>query len=987
MKRILLIALSLIPMLVSAQEHLISGIVTDADTHAAVEMATIQMLNADSTFVSGTTADNKGRFEMAAAKPGKYILRIQNIGYKKAYKDIVVAKTGDVNAGKIRLYPEAIVLKGTTVTANAAKVVLSKDTFIYNAAAYRTPDGSTIEELVKRLPGAQVDDDGKITINGKQVTKIKVDGKEFMTGDTKTAMKNLPTSIISKIKAYNEKSDLAKVTGIDDGEEQTVLDFGVKPGMNRGLMANADLSYGTKDRYAERLMGAYFNSDTRAMLFGNANNTNDMGFPGGGGRGSFGRGRNGLNAMKMVAANFNYNKKKRFEFDGNVRWNHSDNDTRTKSASENFVSSSNSFSNSLNQSYSRSDEWNAQMRLEWKPDTMTNILFRPKFSFSKSDGKSINSSAQFSENPYNYVSSPLDAESLEKLAENDALVNTNLNNSISYSESKSAGGTLQINRKLGNRGRNVTLRASMDYSEDTSKSINVSKVTLYKIKNAEGTDSTYFKNRYNVVPSKKWNYSIQATYSEPIMRATYLQFSYKFNSSFTRNRRSTYDFSQTDNDFITGITPAYRSWDEYLSTLAYPYEHYRDDALSRNSEYRNFTHNIEVMFRMIRTKMKLNAGFMVQPQNTHFVQDYLNVHTDTSRNVINVSPTLDFRYRFSKVSSLRVNYRGTTSQPSMTDLLDITDDSDPLNISKGNPGLKPSFTNNLWAEYNNYFEKRQQSVMASLNYSTTRNSIGSKVTYDEKTGGRTVRPENINGNWNMSGMLVFNTAVDTAGYWNVNTMTNIAYNNRVGYLEQTLNGGTQKNLTKSFDLNERLGFSYRNSWLEAEIDGALQYMHTNNNLQAMANLNTWQFSYGGTINVTCPWGTSISTDLHQNSRRGYSDNSMNTNELVWNAQLSQGFLRGRALTVSLQFYDILAQQSNFSRSVTSMSRSDTEYNSINSYAMVHVVYRLNLFGKRQQQRQMQGPRDGENPRMMPPPGHDGGGGFNGRPGFGRPPRM
>ena len=323
----------------------------------------------------------------------------------------------------------------------------------------------------------------------------------------------------------------------------------------------------------------------------------------------------------------------------------------------------------------------------------------------------------------------------------------------------------------------------------------------------------------------------------------------------------------------------------------------------------------------------------------------------------------------------------------MSDLLDITDDSDPLNISKGNPGLKPSFTNNLWAEYNNYFEKHQRSVMASLNYSTTRNSIGSKVTYDDKTGGRTVRPENINGNWNMSGMLVFNTAVDTAGYWNINTMTNLAYNNRVGYLEQTLNGGTQKNLTKSFDLNERLGFSYRNSWLEAEIDGALQYMRTKNNLQAMANLNTWQFSYGGTINITCPWGTSISTDLHQNSRRGYSDNSMNTNELVWNAQLSQGFLRGRALTVSLQFYDILAQQSNFSRSVTSMSRSDIEYNSINSYAMVHVVYRLNLFGKRQQQQQMRGPRDGENPRMMPSPGRDRNGGFNGGPGFGRPPRM
>ena len=267
-------------------------------------------------------------------------------------------------------------------------------------------------------------------------------------------------------------------------------------------------------------------------------------------------------------------------------------------------------------------------------------------------------------------------------------------------------------------------------------------------------------------------------------------------------------------------------------------------------------------------------------------------------------------------------------------------------------------------------------IMASVNYSNTRNSIGYKVTYDEQTGGRTTRPENINGNWNAGGMFIFNMAIDTTGYWNVNTFTNLDYQNRVGYLSLNRNADSQRNVTKSTTIGERLAMSYRNSWLEVELDGSLNYMHTRNNLQPVSNLDTWQFAYGGTINITAPWGTSISTDLHQNSRRGYSDNSMNTNELIWNAQVSQSFLRSRSLTVSLQFNDILSNQSNFSRTVSAMSRSDVQYNSINSYAMLHVIYRFNLFGGKMARRGNDRPGYGPGPRggrygfggMRPPMG-------------------
>lgn len=931
-------------MAASAQGIKITGTLVDRDTKEGVMLATVQMLKPDSTYVSGVLSDEKGNFSIEVSATGSYILKFTSVGYTPLTKTVKVDGKKDIALGKITFNADAIMLKGATVVGQAARVTVQEDTFVYNASAYRTPEGSVVEELVKRLPGAQVSDDGTITINGKEVKKVLVDGKEFMTGDTQTALKNLPTSIIDKIKSYDEKSDLAKVTGIDDGEEQTVLDFGIKKGMNKGVFGNVDASVGTQDRYAERLMGALFKDKTRVMLMGNLNNVNDRGFPGGGGGGRFGRGAQGLNTSKMAGANFNLEPSSKLKLDGSVCWNHSNGDKRTEQSVENFVSTAGSFSNSLNQNYTRSDNWNARMRLEWTPDTMTNIMFRPSFSYSKSDGLTSGTSASYNEDPYSYVSDPLSQESISIMDEKGLMVNHRENSSITYSDNLSIGAMLQLNRKLNSKGRNATLRTDISYGEGDSKSLSTSNVHLYQVEDAFGNDSTYQTNRFNTTPTKTLNYSVQFTYSEPVFKAMFLQLSYKFNYKYNKSDRSTFDFSNVDGNMFAGVDNVYRGWDNYLSRLDHPLDNYLDESLSRYSEYKNYIHEIQLMLRVIREKYRLNVGVMVQPQKTRFIQRYQGINTDTVRNVVNVTPTLDFRYRFSKLSNLRINYRGTTSQPSMTDLLDIRDDSDPLNITMGNPGLKPSFTNTLRLFFNNYTQEHQRATMVHLNYSNTHNSISNMVTYDEETGGRTTRPENINGNWNISGALMFNTALDSVGYWTVSTFTNVRYNNYVGYLALDQYSGSRKNTTKTTTIGEQLTASFRNSWLEVSLDGSVDYTHTRNLLQSQNNLDTWQFAYGGYFSLYLPWGMSLSTDLHQNSRRGYNDSSMNTNELIWNMQLSQSFLKGNALTVSLQLYDILNEQSNFSRTINAMQRSDTRYNSINSYAMLHAVYRVNIFG-------------------------------------------
>lgn len=991
-KSVLTLLLLFIAMMMQAQQHLITGAIIDKGTNDPVEASTVQLLRADSTYISGAISDENGLFSLQAPEDGSYLLKITSVGYKPTVRRIMMTQGKDLAMGKININAEAIMLKAATVTAMAKKVVLKEDTFVYNSAAYRTPEGSTIEELVKRLPGAEVSDDGSIKINGKEVKKILVDGKEFMTGDTKTALKNLPTSIIDKIKAYDEKSDLAKVTGIDDGEEETVLDFGVKRGMNKGLIANMDLSIGTKQRYSERGMAAYFNDRNRLMMFASANNTNDMGFPGGGGPGGWGFNKQGLNASKMLGLNYNYENKDKLKMDASLRWNHSDGDISSTVASENFVSQNSSFSNSRAKNFSRSNSWDGRFRLEWKPDTMTNIMFRPSFTIKSSDALARSLSAQFNADPYQITNDPLEDAARAELGLEDvstsksllqqagALVNLQSSSSISYSESENLRGMLQYNRRLSAMGRNITVRTDASYGKTDANSLSLTNAYMYLVDVANGNETDHYNTyRYNVTPTRNYSYSLQATYSEPLWRATFLQLSYKFTYKYSKTDRSTYnfsDFSDEEANQWASITPEYRGWGNYLSTLRSPLDEYFDSDQSRFSEYKNYIHEMQLMMRFVRPKYNLSFGAMLQPQRSNFIYDYMGQHIETTRNVTNFSPTLDFRYRFSKVSNLRVNYRGTTSQPSMTDLLDIIDDSNPLNIKKGNPGLKPSFTHNFRLFYNNYIEKHQRALMTFVNFSMTRNSISDMVTYDDKTGGRTTQPENINGNWNARGAFMFNTAIDSAGVWNINTFTTLAYTNAVGYL--SLDGKTsQKNTTKQTQVGERIAMGYRNNWLEVNLNGTLNYNHARNKLQASSNMNTWQFSYGPSITVTMPWGMSLSTDLSQSSRRGYSDKSMNTNELVWNAQLSQGFLKGKPLTVMIQFYDLLHQQSTLSRALTAMARTDTEYNSINSYAMLHVIYRLNIIGGKQARETMRyggrpdfggRPFNGGRPPMGPPPG-------------------
>ena len=274
----------------------------ESDSQLPAIAASVQLLSLpDSTQVTGMATTSEGYYRLQA-RPGKYVLRFSYIGYTTQDIPVQVSST-PVRMKEVTLQTDAVLLKEAVVTAQAPQVQVVEDTIQFNSSAYRTPQGAVLQDLVEKLPGAEVDESGNVKINGKDISKVMVNGEEFFGGDVSTALKNLPVEMIDKLKTYDKKSDLARITGIDDGEEETVLDLTVKKEMNTGWFGNVDGAIGTKDRYSARGMINYFRGSTQVSLIGSMNNVNDQGFSGGGGGPRWNR-NNGLTTKKWVGLNF-----------------------------------------------------------------------------------------------------------------------------------------------------------------------------------------------------------------------------------------------------------------------------------------------------------------------------------------------------------------------------------------------------------------------------------------------------------------------------------------------------------------------------------------------------------------------------------------------------------------------------------------------------------------------------------------------------------
>ena len=978
MKKLFLsLVLTLMATALVAQKYVVVGMVKSADLGSALPYATTSLAQNDKAVTAMTTRAD-GTFSLTVKTTGKFALKVSYLGYDTHSQTITITeKTDTIRVGAITLTPRDNLLGTALVTGTAAKVEQKEDTTVFNANAYRVPEGSTLEALIKQLPGAEIDDNGKVKINGQEVTEFLINGKDFFKGDTDIAMKNLPTNLVSKIKSYKKKSDYTEMTGIDDGEETNVLDISTKRELNQTLVSNIDLAYGTKDRYSAKAFINYFTDQSRITVYGSANNINDRGY------GGWGRGGGGVTASKEGGLDFSWENGKekkeagRVELGGNARYNHRTSHSLSTNSTETFLTSSSStrsFSNGFNRSRNSSTNFNTSFRVRWNPDTMTMVMFRPSYSFSQGKGNSTNLSATFNDDPYEVdggvIKSPLDSIMKPMGNINPQLlaiaVNRQHRESMNDNKNHNLSGTLNFTRRFGNEGRNVNIRLNAGYSKSESNNYSLSEIMYFK-GSAENSTST-FLNQYTTSPSKNYNYSARLSYSEPLGNNWFAEARYEYSHRYSDSNRSLYnleDYNEGDSPWgsydkainIFGTVPS----DADLLMLV------RDDYNSQYAPYTNNDQSANLGVRYNTKEIRFNAGVDFKPQHTKM--EYTRpsqIDTVVTREVFNWAPNVRLRYHFNQTTNLDINYRSSSSQPSMTNLLEVIDDSNPLYISMGNAGLKPSWNHNMNIDFRTYDTEAQRGIFAGVRGSMTQNSVTNKSIYDVETGRNFSRPENINGNWSTSGYFGFNTALGADKLWNISTNSNVSHNTSVGYIGNRTTGigeppasgpealnfyhnvfnniESVKATTNTLNLGERLSFGYRATYWDFNIFGNVNYQKSKSDVQERANLETWNFDYGAHLNINTDFGLRFSTDLRINSRRGYSSAEMNTNEMLWNAQISHSFLKGKAATLSIQFYDILREQSSISRSISAYQRTDSWTYGIHSYCMVHFIYKLNIFG-------------------------------------------
>ena len=910
----------------------VTGSVVEQGSDTPIEQATVRLLNVkDSAMVRGVVSARNGSFTLKNVKKGSYLLHITFIGYDPLYQPLqITGKKNPVNVGKLELSDGAIELGEAVVIGKAPEVTVRNDTVEYNADSYKVTEGSVLEDLLKKMPGVEVDSEGKITVNGKEVKKVMVDGKEFFSDDPKVASKNLPAKMIDKLQVLDKKSDMAQMTGFDDGEEETVINLTVKPGMKQGWFGNAYGGYGSKDRYEGNAMVNRFVNNDQITFMGGTNNTNNMGFSdlastmfsgmggGGGRRGGFGAG-SGITSSGNAGLNFSKEfKPDKLTLGGNTRYSHSDNDARSKSDRQNILpGDSSSYDNSEAMSRTKSDNFGVDFRLEWKPDTMTQLIFRPSFSLSHSMNDNFS-----------------DATTLDN--ERDT-VNTNKSSNYSESNGYNLNASIDFSRKLNNKGRVFSATLSGGNSDSYSDGMNRSDIVYFNQTDALKNSVIDQRSRYD---NKGFNYRAYVSWVEPIGHNNFIQATYSISQRKQEALKNVYN--QDADGIYNVLDSAYN-------------QSYRNNFISQRAS---------LSFKSQRAKFNYTIGLNLDPSyssSENFVGD--TTLSKITRKVVNLSPMAQFNYMFDKRTNLRIMYNGRTSQPSMTQLQPVADISDPTNITIGNPDLNPRYTNNVFIRFQQFTPEKQRAFMIMANGSYIINDIVSYTSYNQETGVKTTTYKNVNGNYSGNVRMMLNTPLKNKKF-SINSMTMASFANSNGYINE------EKNTNRNLILSERGGIDFRSSYLDLGVNGNIRYNATSNSLQKENNQNTFNYGAGGYTTIYLPLNFKIESDVNWSTNSGYGD-GFKQNEVLWNASASKSFLKNNQGTLRFKIYDILQQRSNISRSVTASYIQDSEYNTLGSYFMVHFIYRFSIFKGGASASDVKTPgRSGRGRGPMgPPPGH------------------
>ena len=933
----------------------------DEKTSEPVAFATASLTQkGESTAARYVLTDAEGAASLTKVKKGTYILKAELMGYKAHEQEIIIEKNMDL--GQIKMSEDVEVLDAANVSAVGNPIVVKKDTIEYSASSFKTSDNDMLEELLKKLPGVEVAADGAITANGETITKIMIDGKPFFLDDPQLASKNIPAKLIEKVKVVEKKSDQALFTGIDDGEEETIIDLSVKKGMMDGWFGNI-MGGGGHDvpgegsdmndpRFQAAAMMGKFGDKTQLSMILNGNNTNNRGFNdvaggmmsemrgGGMGRGMGGwGGGNGISTSWMGGLNGTWDLfDGDMELSGNYLYNRSERVVEEESSRITYMEDGSQLLNrNIGANTSRSQGNRFGMRMEHDFSKNTSLIFEPQFNFG---------SGSYAEHSEFNTDRAFGADTTH--------TNRGFTDNIGDNSNWTASGFVLLRQKLGKPRR--TISVNLRYNFRNNEMLGYNQSLTY----ADGDNDGIWDQNPEVVNQKIERISKNASlngrivYTEPLAEHLNLEVNYQYGWNRNISKKIAYNSGNIGDALGKDVKSLIYQEQGSVKDLTYS-----NDILNRTINQRG---GLSLSYQ--KPGVRAQAGLAFTPTDTYNETNGKTYHNT----VVNWAPQASFNYEFNDYTHMRVRYNGRSNQPSTSQLMPVPDNSDPLNVSLGNPYLQPYFNHNLNANFGYTNKETFTSIHGNVGGGMVDNAITNAKWYDN-AGAQYSIPVNGPGTYSANGRIMINTPIAKSDF-SIFSMTNASFNQSTSFIGKgTLDSGKYYNAetaefnydlfhddypdlskaddvfttnkTQTMSFMQRLRLTYRTDIVELVAGGRTRMSKSWYTMTA-ANVNTtWSNQMEFSMNWTVPGGMNIIADADYNWYNGYT--TPQEDEIIVNAEITQLLFKNK-FTLALRAYDIFGQSKNLSVSDNQNIHQEVRNNTLGRYVILSLTYRFGTFG-------------------------------------------
>ena len=940
------------------------GYVIDAKSKAGPDSVFVTLMRADSTVVDTMTCRRyeKNRWNMRAqtyyelkvpadSAQGKFIVKAKAPGYYPNTVDYEIKKVArnrwfelpviymrPIKAG----VPDSVMLDEVVVKATKIKMVQHGDTIVYNADAFPLEEGSMLDALVRQLPGAKLSSEGEITVNGEKVEELTLNGKDFFKGNKKVMLENLPSFTVKNIQVFHKSSEKSKWAGREQEEKTFTMDVQLKRQYNKGFLGNVEVAGGTEDRYMARLFALRYTDCSRLSVYANTNNVNENRKPGRDGDWDPANQPEGSRTTRKAGIDLQITEKEQsWEEQGNVEFSWDKSVDENTNNTEQFLSTGNNYSRSMSNrvSHSKSFRLNNYFYVR-KPYWLYNYTY-VNYNENNNDYISRSMLADEEFNRWGNVQESLDSAFSTQLNPQlqAQLINRRRDTSLGSYKSFNANHRLDAEFKLSS-GDYINIGGYANYDNTKNKSYSLQDVDYFRVENSD-----LYQNKYNTSPNHSYRYNLDAGYVYNVNEHLSLRFYLRYIQNFQSTTQQYYDLHNIDGWGIGSEHP--------LGELPSNYD-WEVNAIDKNNSYRStdmtktYGGYTQINYQMYNDSVSfytyLSLPYLVANQRYNY---HGNIETLRTRDYSDFSPQGYVYYRQSKKRiGAYAQYSVRKTMPNIMNMIDVTNNSDPLNVRLGNPDLKPSWNESMSFSVDKRWERGGDTITVWMNFggniSATQNAVSQGYTVDSSTGKRTYKPVNVDGNWSWSANS--GSGMDFGKEKRFNFYNNLSYNFSQSVDMVAVAGQSGSSLSKVHNdiWRDDLSLTYRSGdSLSLGISGKVEYRHSTSDQMNFNAINATNFSYGfnGTWRVFRT-GITLATDIKMYSRRGYASSDLNTDNLVWNASIARSFLK-KKLTARLEMFDILHQLTNTNINVNAMGRYETVTNTLPRYAMLHLQWNFN----------------------------------------------